>query len=156
MAQGPCHCSTIPSREERFGCLQFFNYVNPVCCVATVCHQVRCIYWGHLGHFYRTISHLKWYKIVCMRYLASTFSQMKSINMFSMFSQPGVPRHFSWRFIAVENKTSLFSCVCISMLTPNSSSNMQKHGYLGCFHVASCGENISGVWGIVYFVLFYS
>ena len=77
------------------------NYVNPLCCVATVCHQVRCMYWGHLGHFHRAISHLKWYKIVCMGYLACTFSQMKSINMFSMFLQSGVPRHFLWRFIAV-------------------------------------------------------
>ena len=78
-----------------------YNYVNPVCCVATVCHQVRCMYWGHLGYFHRAISQLKWYKIVCMRYLACTFSQMKSINMFSMFLQSGVPRHFLWRFIAV-------------------------------------------------------
>ena len=77
------------------------NYVSPVCCVDTVCHQVRCMYWGHLGHFHRAISHSKWHKIVCMRYLACTFSQMKSINMFSMFFKSGVPRHFPWRFIAV-------------------------------------------------------
>ena len=81
--------------------LMYVNYVNPVCCVATACHQVRCMYWGHLGHFHRAISHLKWYKIVCMRYLACTFSQMKSINTFSMCLQSGVPRHFVWRFIAV-------------------------------------------------------
>ena len=78
-----------------------FNYVNPVCCVATVCHQVRCMYWGHLGYFRRAISHLKWYKIVCVRYLACTFSQMESINMFARFLQSGVPRHFLWIFIAV-------------------------------------------------------
>ena len=59
------------------------------------------MYWGHLGHFHRAISHLKWYKSVCLRYLASTFSQMKSINTFSMFLQSGVPRHFLWKFIAV-------------------------------------------------------
>ena len=121
------------------------NYVNPY---ATVCHQVRCIYWVHLGHFHRAIHHLKWYKIVCMRYLDCTFSQMKSINMFSMYLQSGVPRHFLWRFIGVWNRTSLFSCLCMSMLTPNSSHNLQNHGYLGCFHAASARENISGVWGI--------
>ena len=77
------------------------NYVNPICCVATVCHQVRCMYWGHLGHFQRAISHLKWYNIVCMRYLACTFCQMKSIKMFSMFLQSGVLRYFLWRLIAV-------------------------------------------------------
>ena len=77
------------------------SYVNPVCCVSTVHHQVRCMYWGHLGHFHRAISHLNWYKMVCIRYLACTFSQMKSNNMFSMFLQSGVPRHFLWRLIAV-------------------------------------------------------
>ena len=76
------------------------NYVDPECCVATVCHQVRFIYWEHLNHFHRTISHLKWHKIVCMRYLACTFSQMKSTDMFSMYLQSGVPRHFIWWFIA--------------------------------------------------------
>ena len=44
-----------------------------------------------------------------------------------------------------EHRTSLFSCFCMSMATPNSSGNMQKHGYLGCFHAASTRENISGV-----------
>ena len=34
------------------------------------------------------------------------------------------------------------------MLTSNFSSNMQKHGYLGCFHSASTRENISWVWVI--------
>ena len=65
------------------------------------CHQVHCMYWGHLGHFYGAIYHLKWYKTVCMTYLACTFSQIKSINMFSIYLQYGVPRHFLWRFIAV-------------------------------------------------------
>ena len=34
------------------------------------------------------------------------------------------------------------------MLTPNASSNMQKHWYLGCFHAGATRENISEVWGI--------
>ena len=70
------------------------HYVNPVRCVATVCHQVRCMYWGHLGHFHRATSLLKWYEIVCMRYLACTFSQMKSINIFSMFFAIWISRTF--------------------------------------------------------------
>ena len=40
------------------------------------------------------------------------------------------------------------SCLCMSMSTPNSSGNKQKHGYWGCFHAASARENIYGVWGI--------
>ena len=47
-----------------------------------------------------------------------------------------------------EHRTPLFSCLCMSMLTPNSSGNMQNHGHLGYFHAVSTRENISGVWGI--------
>ena len=125
------------------------NYVNPVCCVAIVCHQVRCIYWGHLGNFHRAISQLKLYKIVCMRYLACIFNQRKSINTFSVFfcnlEFPDISFGDLLRF---EHITSLFSCLCMSKLTPNSSGNMQKYGHLGCFHASSARENISGVWVI--------
>ena len=100
---------------------------------------------GHLDHLHRAISHLEWYEIDCMRYLASTFSQMQSINRFSMFLQYGVPRHFLEDLLRFEHRTSLFSCLCMSMSIPNSSGNMQNHGYLGCFHAASARENISGV-----------
>ena len=124
------------------------NYVDPECCVATVCHQVRFMYWEHLGHFHRAISHLKWHKIVCMRYLACTFSQMKSTDIFSMYLQSGVPDILYGDLLRVEYRTSLFSCLCMSMLTTNSSDNMQNHGYLGCFHAASATENISGLCGI--------
>ena len=34
-----------------------------------------------------------------MRDFACTFSQMKCINMFSLYLQSGVPRHFPWRLI---------------------------------------------------------
>ena len=108
-----------------------------------------------LGAFGSLSYHLKWYKIVCMRYLACTFSQMKSINMFSMFLQCGVPRHFlNGDLLRFEHITSLFSCLCMSMLTYNSSSSMQKHGYLGCFHAASARENISGVCVIVKVIMY--
>ena len=44
--------------------------------------------------------------------------------------------------------TSPLSILCMSTLTSNSSGNMQKHGYLGCFHAASARENICWVWVI--------
>ena len=70
------------------------NYLNPICWVATLCHQVCCMYWRHFGHLHRAISNLNWYEIVCMEDLASTFSQMKSMNMFSMYLQSGIPQAF--------------------------------------------------------------
>ena len=91
---------SINAGWQHMGRVPHPNYVYPECCVATVCHQVRFMYWEHLGHFQRAISHLKWHKIVCMRYLACAFSQMKSTDMFSMYLQSGVPRHFIWWFIA--------------------------------------------------------
>ena len=91
---------SINARWQHMGRVPHPNYVDPECYVATVCHHVRFMYWEHLGHFQRAISHLKWHKIVCMRYLACAFSQMKSTDMFSMYLQSGVPRHFIWWFIA--------------------------------------------------------
>ena len=91
---------SINAGWQHMGRVPHPNYVDPECCVATVSHQVRFMYWEHLGHIQRAISHLKWHKIVCMRYLACTFSQMKSTDMFSMYLQSGVQRHFIWWFIA--------------------------------------------------------
>ena len=91
---------SINAGWQHMGRVPHPNYVDPECYVATVCHHVRFMYWEHLGHFQRAISHLKWHKIVCMRYLACAFSQMKSTDMFSMYLQSGVPRHFIWWFIA--------------------------------------------------------
>ena len=55
-------------------------------------------------------------------------------------------RHFN--AILFEYMSSPFSCLCMLMLTSNSSGNMQKHGYLGCFHAVSTSENIPWVWVI--------
>ena len=75
-----------------------------------------------------------------MGYLACTFSQMKSINMFSVFLQSGVTRHFLWRFIVVWiYNLTVFMFMYVSV---------EKQGCLGCFHAASARENISWVWEI--------
>ena len=102
------------------------NYVDLECCVATVCHQVRFMYWEHLDHFHRAISHLKW-------------------HVFAIWS----PQTFHMViYCGLNIELHCFHVYCMSMLTTNSSDNMQKHGYLGCFHAASATENISGVCGI--------
>ena len=109
-------CDAIISRTAGGGVtVTSFNYVNPVCCVATVCLQVRCMCWGHLGHFHRATSHLKWYKIVCMRYLACTFSQVKSINMFPCFCNLDFPDISFGDLLQFEHRTSLFSCLFMAL-----------------------------------------
>ena len=91
------------------------NYVDLECCVATVCHQVRSMYWEHLGHFHRAISHLKW-------------------HVFTIWS----PQTFHMViYCGLNIELHCFHVYCMSMLTTNSCDNMQKHGYLGCFHAAS-------------------
>ena len=100
------------------------NYVDPECCVANVYHQFRCMYWGHLGHFHRAVSHLKWYKIVCMIYFICIFSQMTSIDMFPRIWNLEFPDISYGVLLRVEHRTSRFSCLCMSMLTPNSVGNM--------------------------------
>ena len=43
-----CWVAGICSPNNPF--LRFINYANPAYCVATICHQVRCLRWGHLSH----------------------------------------------------------------------------------------------------------
>ena len=59
------------------------------------------------------ISPLNRYEIVCEGDLACTFSQMKSMNIFSVYLQSGVPRHFLWIYCDL---------------------NIELH----CFHVYTC------------------
>ena len=47
---------------------------------------------GHLGRFYRAISHLKWCQMVCLGDSTRKFSRIKSTNMFFTYFQSGVPR----------------------------------------------------------------
>ena len=43
------------------------HYANPVYGVATICHQVRWLCWGHLSLFHTATSLLIWYKMFCLR-----------------------------------------------------------------------------------------
>ena len=72
------------------------NYANPVYGVATVCHQVRWLCWGHLGLFHTARSLLIWYKMFCMRDISYKLIWMEFINMFSMYAQSGTHSRFDW------------------------------------------------------------
>ena len=43
------------------------NHVNPVYGVATICHQVRWLRWGHPSLFHTATSLLIWCKMFCVR-----------------------------------------------------------------------------------------
>ena len=43
------------------------NYASPVYGVATICHQVRWLRWGHPSLFHIATSLLIWYKMFCVR-----------------------------------------------------------------------------------------
>ena len=61
------------------------------------------MYWEHLGHFNRAISHLKWHKIVCMRYLA-----WNPLTCFPCICNLESPDISYGDLLRVEHKTSLF------------------------------------------------
>ena len=106
------------------------------------------MYYGHLGHFHRDIFHLNWYKIVCMGNVACTFNQMKFINMPSMYLQPGGPKHFLLRFIAVW--TSLFSCLCMSIFQcwPRTPAQYAKTWVF--WDVLRCVRQRKYIWSFSY------
>ena len=78
-----------------------YNYANPVYGVATICHQVRCLRWGHPSLFHTATSLLIWYKIFCMRDISYRITWMKFIYMLSVYAQSGTHRCVNWWIIAV-------------------------------------------------------
>ena len=47
--------ATMVSTKNQVNILFTNEYNNPICCVATVCHQVRCMHCGHLDLFHKGI-----------------------------------------------------------------------------------------------------
>ena len=91
------------------------NYANPVYGVATICHQVRCLRWGHPSLFHTATSLLIWYKMFCMRNISYILTWMKSINMVSVSAQSGTHRCVNWWIIAVLTyNPSVLMCVEIT------------------------------------------
>ena len=97
--------------------------------------QTCCMYWGHLGPFHRAISHLDWYEMVEMGDFANTFRSYSRtcFHVFAIWGSQAFPLEIYCGF----SNTELFSCLCISTMSPSSSGNVQKRGYLWCFHTVS-------------------
>ena len=77
------------------------NYADPVYGVATICHQVRYLRWGHPSLFHTAMSLLIRYGMFCMRDISYRLIWMKYINMLSVYAQSGTHRPFNWWIIAV-------------------------------------------------------
>ena len=75
---------------------QWDNYANPVYGVATICHQVRWIRWGHPSLFHIATSLLIWYKMFCVREISYRLIWLEFINMFSVYAQSGMHSRFNW------------------------------------------------------------
>ena len=72
------------------------NYANPVYGVATICHQVRWLRWGHPSLFHTAITLLIWYKMFCVRDISYRLIWMEFMNMFSVYAQSGTHSRFNW------------------------------------------------------------
>ena len=72
------------------------NYANPVYGVATICHQVRWLRWGHPSLFHTATSRLIWYKMFCVRDKLYRLIWMEFINMFSVYAKSRTHSRFNW------------------------------------------------------------
>ena len=89
-----CHISNdVPLTSKN---LQVINYANPVYAVATICHQVRWLRWGHPSLFHTATSLLIWYKVFCVRDISYRLMWVEFINMFSVYAQSGTHSRFNW------------------------------------------------------------
>ena len=75
------------------------NYANPEYGVATICHQVRCLHWGHPSPFQTATALLIWHTMFCMRDISYRLISMKFINILSVYAQSGTQRRFNWWII---------------------------------------------------------
>ena len=87
----PARRTIIPSCK--YGAI-VLNYANPVYGVATICHQVRWLRWGHPSLFHIATSLLIWYKMFCVRDISYRLIWMEFINMFSVYAQSGTHSRF--------------------------------------------------------------
>ena len=80
-----CHLFNTKLLPELLGVLNIVcynhNYTNPIYGVATICHQVHCLCWGHSSLFHTATFLLIWYKMFCMRDISCRLVWMKFINM---------------------------------------------------------------------------
>ena len=91
------------------------NYANPAYGVATICHHVRWLRWGHPSLFHTATSLLIWYKMFCVRDISYRLVWMEFINMFSVHAQSGMHSRFNWWIIMVLTyNPSVLMCVEIT------------------------------------------
>ena len=109
----PALCPIMPVHVGPYAYDISAQYYQPVCCVVTVCHQVGCMCWVHLGLFHRAITHSNWYQMVCMWDLACKFCQIKSTNMFPCICNQGFPGILFEELLWFHHGTSLLSCFCV-------------------------------------------
>ena len=112
--------------------IEFANILNPVCGVAAVCYQVRCIRLWHLDHFHRG----KIWKVPYWRFIISVYSEICEyvFNIFEIWSA------FPLRiYCGFEPWTLLFIYLRISKLLSNSSGNM-PHWHLWCVKEGAARE----------------
>ena len=99
------------------------NYANPVYGVATICHQVRWLRWGHPNLFHTATSPLTWYKMFCVRDISYRVIWMEFINMLSMYAQSGTHSRFRWWTIVVLTHWGRVMHICVRKLTIIGSDN---------------------------------
>ena len=75
---------------------EVLNYANPLYDVATICHQVRWLRWGHPSIFHTATSLLIWHEMFCVRDISYRLTWMEFIKMFSAYAQSGTHSRFNW------------------------------------------------------------
>ena len=91
------------------------NYANPVYGVATICHQVRWLRWGHPSLFHTATSLLIWYEMLCVGDISYRIIWMEFINAFSVYAQSWTHSRFNWSIIMVLTyNSSVVMCVEIT------------------------------------------
>ena len=102
-----CRCT-----EPRHHTTMIFmsNNLNPIQGVATICHQVRCMRWGHPSLFDAATSLLNWYKMACTANILHRHIWAKFMNMLCSSSAVAARGKYPG-FMLFHVKLLIYSCI---------------------------------------------
>ena len=92
-------------------------------CVATVCHQVRCMHWGHFSHFHRAGRFFIWYECSGWDINYTVLSGWNSLISFVRFAIRSTETPY-WRIRGFSTESFCFLCPWISNMSSDSSENI--------------------------------
>ena len=141
---GKSHSSQLNITVSNVEC-SIRNYANPVYGFATICHQVRCLRWGHPSLIYTATSLLIRYKMFYMRDISYRLISVDEIYKHALVCVFWDAQAFYLMNCCGFNIEPFCSDVCGDHRRPQTLAEICRNMGICCgFRAAAARENIRG------------